>query len=314
MISSNRLARGQALISKNRTLFDRIEKKYGVPAAVLTGFWGLETDFGAVMGDSATITALATLAYDCRRPEKFRPQLIAALKLLQARDLPMEDMRGAWAGEIGQTQFMPGDYITKGVDFDGDGSRNLRETADALASTANFLQLAGWKRGQPWIQEVSVPEDLPWKEADLAITHPRSQWLKWGVRGLHGKVPADNANASLLLPMGRHGPAFLAYDNFRAYIAWNESLVYSTTAAYFATRLAGAGPVSPGNGEVTPLDLKQIFELQKLLAKRGFDVGDIDGKIGASTRAAVKAMQIKLGLPPDSYPTPDFLDALRQAG
>ncbi len=315
MISNNRITRGQAAIKNNKALFDHIQKQYGVPAPVLTAFWGLETDFGAILGDSPTLTALATLAYDCRRPEKFRPQLIAGLRLLEAGDLPIEDMRGAWAGEIGQTQFMPGDYITKGVDFDGDGSRNLREAADALASTANFLQQAGWQAGKPWLQEVKVPREMSWAEADLAIRHPRATWVKWGVKSVSGKaLPADAASASLLLPMGRNGPAFLAYDNFRVYIAWNESLVYSTTAAYFATRLAGAGPVHPGNAEVQSLSLQQIFELQKILAKRGYDVGEIDGKIGAATRAAVKSMQIKLGLPADAYPTPDFLDALRSAG
>jgi lytic murein transglycosylase len=315
MVSNDRINRGRALIQKNKPIFDRIQKRYGVPPQVLTGFWGLETDFGANLGNSPTLTALATLAYDCRRPEKFRPQLFAALQLLQAGDLPAEEMRGAWAGEIGQTQFMPGDYITKGVDFDGDGRRDLRQAPDALASTANFLQQAGWKAGQPWLQEVRVPTEMPWQEADLAIRHPRSQWVKWGVRSAGGKsLPSDSVQASLLLPMGRNGPAFLAYDNFRIYIAWNESLVYSTTAAYYATRLSGAGPVSRGNGEVTPLDVKQIFALQKMLVRRGYDVGEVDGKLGASTRAAVKDMQIKLNLPADSYPTPEFLDALERAG
>jgi lytic murein transglycosylase len=315
LIPKSRLARGQQLMKANRALFDEIERRFGVPAPVLVAFWGLETDFGAFMGDSPTLTSLATLAYDCRRPEKFRPQLLAGLKLLEARDLPIEEMQGAWAGEIGQTQFMPGDYITKGVDFDGDGRRNLRETADAMASTANFLKLAGWQAGQPWLQEVRLPPELPWHEADLAVWHPRATWAKWGVRQADGKpLKADRVSTALLLPMGRNGPAFLAHENFRVYIAWNESLVYSTTAAYFATRLAGASPVHPGRGEVASLDGKQVFELQNLLVRRGYDVGDVDGKLGAKTRAAVKDMQIKMGWPADSYPTVEFLDALRGAG
>jgi lytic murein transglycosylase len=282
---------------------------------VLAAFWGLETDFGANPGNTPTLTALATLAFDCRRPEKFRPQLIAALRLAEAGDLPLEQMRGAWAGEIGQTQFMPGDYLERGVDFDGDGRRDLRNSAaDALASTANFLAQEGWKAGEPWIEEVRVPVEMPWQEADLAVHHPRSQWAKWGVTNADGSpLAADTTSASLLLPMGRNGPAFLAYDNFRVFIAWNESLVYSTTAAYYATRLAGALPVYRGNGEVASLPVKRIFELQKNLVSRGYNVGKIDGKIGAATRAAVKDMQLKLGLPADSYPTVEFLEALRNA-
>ena len=167
----------------------------------------------------------------------------------------------------------------------------------------------GWQANQPWLQEVKVPADMPWEEADIAIEHPRSQWAKWGVKG---KFKADNFPAALLLPMGKDGPAFLAYDNFtKAYLKWNESLVYSTTAAYLATRIAGAPRVSPGNGEVTPLTYEQIKDMQTLLQAKGYDVGDVDGKIGKGTRLAVKAMQIKLGLPADSYPTPDFLDRLR---
>jgi lytic murein transglycosylase len=315
MVSKFRLQQGAAQIKKHKTVFARIEKQYGVPAAVLTAFWGLETDFGANPGNTPTLTALATLAYDCRRPEKFRPQLIAALRLAEAGDLPLDQMRGAWAGEIGQTQFMPDDYLKRGVDFDGDGRRDLRNSAaDALASTANFLAQEGWKPGQPWMEEVRVPDDMPWQEADLDIQHPRSQWAKWGVTNAEGSpLPADKSSASLLLPMGRNGPAFLAYDNFKVFIAWNESLVYSTTAAYYATRLGGASPVHRGNGEIATLGAKQVFELQKNLASRGYEVGKIDGKIGAATRAAVKDMQMKLGLPADSYPTADFLEALRNA-
>lgn len=151
-------------------------------------------------------------------------------------------------------------------------------------------------------------------QADIAIQHSRAQWAKWGVKGVGKDFKADKFPASLLLPMGRNGPAFLAYGNFTAaYLKWNESLVYSTTAAYLATRIAGAPRVSPGNGEVTALGYKEIVELQKRLAKLGYDVGDIDGKIGKGTRAAVKDMQIKMGLPADSYPDADFLEALRNS-
>lgn len=311
--TAGRIKKGQAIIAKNKNLFDRIEKQFGVPAPVLTAFWALETDFGGVMGDSPTIQSIATLAWDCRRPERFRPQLIAALQLLDSGDVTIEDMRGAWAGEIGHTQFMAYDYNESAVDFDGDGKRNLRNSVpDALASAANLLRKHGWQPGQPWLQEVKVPEELPWEEADIAIQHPRKKWSAWGITAVSGKpIKADGLKASLLLPMGKDGPAFLAYENFTtAYLKWNESLIYSTTAAYLATRIAGAKQVSPGNAPVQPLSYEEIVQLQDALTAKGYDVGKSDGKIGAGTRAAVKAEQLKAGLPADSYPTAELLSRL----
>ncbi|HMB46849.1 MAG TPA: lytic murein transglycosylase [Afifellaceae bacterium] len=313
LISKNRRQHGAARIKKYARTFQQIENQYGVPAPVLTAFWGLETDFGAFQGDFKTIQSLATLAYDCRRPDLFRPQLIAALKLIDRGDLSASEMVGAWAGEIGQLQFLPGDYLESAVDFDGDGRRDLRKSApDALASAANVIAKSGWRAGEPWLEEVRVPQSMPWEQADIAIQQPRSQWAKWGVRRADGgKLKADGMQTSLLLPMGRNGPAFLAYPNFQVYLQWNESLVYTTTAAYFATRLAGAPPVSRGNAPDT-LNAAQSKELQKLLVRLGHDVGKIDGIIGAKTRAAVKAMQIKYGMPADSYPTAELLRRLRQ--
>jgi lytic murein transglycosylase len=309
-----RIKKGQSIIAQKKDLFDRIEQQYGVPAPVIVSFWALETDFGGFMGDFPTIQSIATLAWDCRRPEKFRPQLIAALQLLDTGDIPLEDMRGAWAGEIGHTQFMAYDYNESGVDFDGDGKRDLRASVpDALASAANLLRKHGWQPGQPWLQEVKVPEDMPWEEADIAITHPRKQWAKWGVTAVSGKpIKGDGFPASLLLPMGKDGPAFLAYENFTtAYLKWNESLIYSTTAAYLATRIAGAKPVSRGNAPVQPLSYDEVVQLQDILTSKGYDVGKADGKIGAGTRAAVKQEQIKASLPADSYPTAELLQRLQ---
>jgi lytic murein transglycosylase len=314
MATDARIVKGRQLTAKYKNVFDSVQQQYGVPAPVITAFWALETDFGADIGKSPTMQALLTLGWDCRRPEKFRPQIIPALMLIQNGDLSVDEMRGAWAGEIGQTQFMAYDYNESAVDFDGDGRRNLRDSIpDVIASTANLLKKGGWQAGQPWLQEVRVPEELPWDQADLAISLPRAQWAKWGVTGVAGKaLKADKTTAALLLPMGKDGPAFLAYGNFtRAYLKWNESLVYSTTAAYLATRIAGAGKVSNGRAAVTPLDYKQIVSLQNKLTSMGYDVGKADGKIGAGTRAAVKAEQLKAGLPADSYPTIELLSALQ---
>ena len=313
MISNARLQRGRDKIAQHKAIFDKVQKQFGVPPAVIAAFWALETDFGAVTGDFPTIQSIATLAWDCRRPEKFRPQLVAALQLLDKGDLTLAEFKGAWAGEIGQTQFMAWDYNESALDYDGDGKRDLRNSVpDVIASTANLLRKHGWQPNQPWLQEVKVPAELPWKEADIAIQHPRSQWAKWGVVAANGNpIKADGMKASLLLPMGRNGPAFLAYSNFtKAYLKWNESLVYSTTAAYLATRIAGAEPVGRGRAEVHHPTYEEIVQLQTKLQKLGYDVGKLDGKIGKGTRYAVKDQQIKLGLPADSYPSHEVIAAI----
>ena len=311
MVAQYRLDQGRKNLKSMKNTFARIEQKFGVPGAVISAFWGLETDFGANIGKDSTLKSLSTLAYDCRRPEKFRPQLIDALRLIDRGDLKASEMVGAWAGELGQTQFLPTEYNNFAVDFDGDGKRNLLTSrADALASSASLLKSFGWKRGQPWLQEVRVPARMNWADADIAIKLPRSQWKSRGIKFVNGSpIPSDGLKASLLLPMGHKGPAFLAYHNFDMFLEWNQSLVYSTTAAYFATRLAGAGKVQRG-GNIVHLKQKQIRQLQQKLAKRGFDVGKIDGIIGKNTRAAVKAMQQKLRLPADSYPTGELLSKL----
>ncbi|MGB9042828.1 MAG: lytic murein transglycosylase [Pseudolabrys sp.] len=317
MVGGGRIPTGLAKIKQHADLFARIEQKYGVPAPVLTAFWGLESDFGANFGNYNILSALATLAYDCRRPEFFRQQLLDALRIIERGDQRVEDMIGDWAGEFGGMQFTATDYLKNAVDYDGDGRRDLiHSVPDTLASAANFLVSLGWQRGQPWLQEVHVPSNLPWQEADLSIQHPRSKWVAWGVKSVQGSLPSDDLPASLILPMGRRGPAFLAYPNFKAFLGWNSAMVYSTTVAYFATRLAGAPNVDhSGASVIAPLSAQQVMELQQLLIKQGYEgVGEIDGKIGTGTRNATKKAQIKLGLPADSYPTAELIEKLRAGG
>ncbi|MFY9692304.1 MAG: lytic murein transglycosylase, partial [Xanthobacteraceae bacterium] len=229
MAAAYRIQRGQALIKKYQPTFARIEQQYGVPAPVIVSFWGLESDFGANMGNYRSLPSLVSLAHDCRRADRFRAQLLDALRLIQRRDLTPDEMIGSWAGELGQTQMMPSEYYKYGVDYDGDGKRNLlRSVPDVLASTANYLVGLGWKRGEPWLTEVRVPANLPWQQADLDIQLPRAKWAAYGVTLADGRpLPADTLSASLLLPMGRLGPAFLVYTNFQVYLQWNNSLVYS---------------------------------------------------------------------------------------
>ncbi len=314
LISKNRLENGAARLRKYRELFDRVEREFGVPPPVIVAFWALESDFGAFMGKLPVLRSLATLAYDCRRPDLFRVELMEALRIIDRGDLVAQEMIGSWAGELGQTQFLPSHYFKHAVDFDGDGHRNLiRSVPDVIASTANFLRFLGWQRDQPWLEEVRQPARLQWDQADLAIQHPRSKWAAWGVTQRDGRpLTADAMPASLLLPMGRHGPAFLAYENFQVYLKWNQSLNYAVTAAHLAARLGGAPPVRRAGPEVPELSFQELKTLQQLLTRRGYDVGEIDGKLGAATRAGVKAAQIKLGLPADSYPTPDLLSRLRE--
>ncbi|MFT0859186.1 lytic murein transglycosylase [Ancylobacter sp. G4_0304] len=314
MVANYRIQQGRQLIQKNKALFDHIEQQFGVPGAVLVAFWGLETDFGAFMGDKQTIRSVASLAWDCRRAEMFRTQLMAILRIVERGDLTPQAMRGPWAGELGQFQFLPDHYLNYGVDFDGDGRVDLiRSTPDALASAANYIKALGWQRGQPWLEEVRVPSNLPWQQADLSIKLPRGQWAAMGVVRADGRpLPNDQLPASVLLPMGRNGPAFLVYPNFDVFTEWNNSLVYATSAAYLAARVAGAGPFNRGQGKAIPvLSQAQVVELQRLLNARGHHVGRVDGITGAATRQAVKVEQMRLGLPADSYPTPDLLAALR---
>jgi len=312
MAAAYRIQTGAAKIRTYAPVFARIEQQYGVPAPVIVAFWALESDFGANMGNYRSLSSIASLAYDCRRADRFRAQLLDGLRLIERGDLTPDEMIGSWAGELGQTQMMPSEYFQYALDFDGDGKRNLlRSVPDVLASTAHYLVGLGWKRGEPWLSEVRVPANLPWDKADLDIKLPRSKWASFGVTLADGRaLPADDLPASLLLPMGRLGPAFLVYDNFQIYLQWNNSLVYSTTAAYLATRIAGAAPLHRGNPPPA-LPFEEVKAMQAMLAHAGYDVGAIDGFSGLKTRQAVKAVQLKYGLPADSYPTADLLARMR---
>ncbi|MDJ1017320.1 MAG: lytic murein transglycosylase [Paracoccaceae bacterium] len=310
LISQNRIQNGARNAQKWDAVFDRIERDFGVSRGVLLAFWAFETDFGAVQGDFNTVNALVTLAHDCRRPELFRPQVFAALELFESGDLDPATTTGAWAGEIGMVQMLPGDIIENGVDGDGDGRVRLKTSApDALMSGGNLLRDLGWQAGEPWLQEVSVPANLEWSQTGLQNTKRASEWARLGVKPRSGRLAGPNLQASVLLPQGRNGPAFLAYPNYTVFFEWNKSFVYVTTAAYFATRLEGA-PVFDAGDPSPPLDEAQMKSLQQKLTARGHDVGGIDGILGAKTRQAVQKEQARLGLPADAWPTRELLSRL----
>ncbi len=310
MISDYRVKQGKANLTKYAAVFARARQEYGVQPAVVAAFWALETDFGAVQGDFGTLNALVTLAHDCRRPDVFRPQLVPLLTLIDRGIVPA-DVKGAWAGEIGQTQLLPIDYLADGVDGDGDGEVDLRNSVpDVIMTTAKKLMLKGWKRDQPWIEEVRVPDEMPWEETGRTNKLPLSQWASWGVTRPDGAPLADTGlKAGVVLPMGRKGPAFLAYDNYDVYLEWNQSATYSLTAANLAARLAGA-PAFDRRDPEPGLNADDMKRLQTKLEAMGYDVGKIDGILGVNTREAVRSEQKRLGLPIDGWPTQELLGKL----
>ncbi|AWB49498.1 lytic murein transglycosylase [Gemmobacter aquarius] len=308
LISGDRLEKGIANASRYGDVFARAEQEYGVSRGILLAFWAFETDFGAVQGDFNTRNALVTLAHDCRRPDLFRPQVLAAVKMHGLGEFDL-DTQGAWAGEIGMVQMLPGDILALGVDGDGDGLVTLKTSVpDAILSGAKLLASHGWRAGEPWLQEVILPDSFDWELTGLDTQLSAEQWAAMGVQ-VRGGVVAGGLPASILLPQGRKGPAFLAYPNFSVLFNWNKSFVYVTTAAYFATRLMGAEPYQAGNPDPA-LPVEAMKALQEKLAARGHDVGKIDGILGASTRIAVQKEQTRLGLPADAWPTMDLLERL----
>jgi lytic murein transglycosylase len=310
MISAYRLKQGVANLKKYADVFARADREFGVQPAVITAFWALETDFGAVQGDFLTLNALVTLSHDCRRPDLFRPQIVPLLTLIDRGDLPA-DVKGAWAGEIGQTQMLPSDIMKLGQDGDGDGHVDVRnDPADVILTAAAKIQNRGWKRDQPWIEEVRVPDEMPWEETGRTNKLPLPQWASWGVTRRDGSALTDNGlRAGLVLPMGRKGPAFLSYDNYDVFLEWNQSATYTLTAANLAARFAGAPAYDKRNPE-PGLGLEDMKLLQQKLQAMGYDVGKVDGILGVNTREAVRSEQKRLGLPIDGWPTPALLAAI----
>lgn len=309
LISKSRIQNGAVYGKKFDAEFDRAAAEYGVSRGILLAFWAFETDFGQVQGDFNTRNALVTLAHDCRRPEIFQPQVLAAIALTALDDFDPATTTGAWAGEIGMVQMLPKDILERGKDGDGDGLITLKTSApDAILSGAAMLQHHGWRAGEPWLQEVVLPADLDWSKTGLETAMPVADWAAMGVVAREGALAAG-LEASVLLPQGRKGPAFLAYPNYKVLFEWNKSFVYVTTAAYFATRLEGAAPYAAGNPDPA-LSGDQMIALQEKLTARGYDVGKIDGILGAATRAAIQKEQVRLGMHADAWPTAELLEAL----
>ncbi len=305
-ISSSRLRIGAQKREQYASVFARAQREYGVPPEVILAFWALETDYGAVQGDFNTVSALATLAHDCRRPDLFRPELFAAIALTARGDIDPATTTGAWAGEIGMVQMLPQDILSKGVDGDGDGHVRLKTSApDAIMTAARLVADLGWRAGEPWLVEVTVPENFPWAESGLDKKKTVREWARLGVEA-RGQMPGRRLKASVFAPQGRRGPVFMALPNYAVYQEWNHSFVYQTTVAYMATRIGGAQRYVQTTPEPGLSD-DQMIKLQRILQRRGYDVGGADGVLGAKTRAAVQAEQVRFGLPADGWPTPALL-------
>ena len=308
LISKSRISGAASHSRKYDASFRAAAQKYGTSRGIILAFWAFETDFGQVQGEFNTRNALLTLGHDCRRPDLFQPQILAGIALTARGDLDPSTTKGAWAGEIGQVQMLPADILERGVDGDGDGHLTLKTSApDAILSASHMLQFHGWRAGEPWMQEVVVPSDLDWSRTGLDTEMSGRQWAALGVQPREGSLA--NLPASVLLPQGRKGPAFIVYPNYKVLFNWNKSFVYVTTAAYFATRIEGAPPYTAGKPDPA-LSVEATTALQKKLAAMGHDVGKIDGIIGAGTRRAVQAEQKRLGLPADGWPTQGLVDAL----
>ena len=315
-LSPVRVRNGQAQLIKYADILQSIEQRYDVDRQALVSVWGMESNFGQFQGNNSVIRSLATLAYEGRRPAFAQAQLLAALQIIQHGDIQADQMKGSWAGAMGQTQFIPTTYNTHAVDFDGDGRRDIWGSAsDALASTAHYLQSSGWQKGQPWGFEVQLPGNFNYMLADGTIRKSVAEWRQLGITLPNGgQVPAgtEQLSAALLLPAGYRGPAFLVLDNFRAILKYNNSSSYALAVSLLSERFNGAGLI---NGswpkDDLPLSRTERIELQNLLSAQNYDAGTADGIIGANTRKAIRSAQQSFGWPADGYPTHKLLEGLR---
>ena len=306
-VSARRVADGRAMMAKHATLLAELERQYGVPGRILVAFWGLESDYGRDIGGYPVVNALATLAYDGRRGAMFREEMFNALVILERGHIPLDKMKGSWAGAMGQTQFMPSNFLKYGVDEDHDGHIDIwGDVTDSLGSTANYVKSLGWDGARTWGREVRLPINFDVSLVSLDVdaketTKTLSQWAALGVRRADGgPLPSQDVNAAVVLPAGTKGPAFLLYDNYRVILKYNRSAYYAIAIGYLADRLGGAGALGVPPSEGDPLRRDDVMTLQQGLVALGF-LKTADGVMGSGTRQAVRAFQKANGLRPDGY-------------
>ena len=313
-VTPQRIATGQEKLGQVRAEADAAAARYGVPSAVVVAIWGMESNYGANYGNTPVIDALATLGFEGRREEWARGELISALKILDSGDIARERMVGSWAGAMGQTQFLPSNFLAYAVDADGDGRRDIwGSMPDVVASTANFLSRSGWQAGMPWGAELRLPAGFDFGRADMAVRQSSAQWAAEGLRTIDGQPLPEFADGSVLLPAGARGPAFLVGPNFRAVLRYNNSINYALAVSLLAQRLGGGpGVQAPWPRDMAALSRSQTIELQNALNQRGFATGTADGVVGPATRAGLRRYQRSVGLPADGYPSAEVLQRLQQ--
>lgn len=312
--SDTRIANGKAALNTHRRTLEAIEARYGVEKEVVVAVWGLESAYGTYRGSNDIVQSLATLAYEGRRGAFFEEQLIAALKILQNGDTSPRNMTGSWAGAMGHTQFIPTSYLAYAVDFNGDGRRDIwaDDPTDALASTAAYLKRSGWTKGQPWGVEVTLPRGFDYAQANREIRKSPSSWARAGVTDTGGKAVPDYGKASILLPAGADGAAFMIFDNFSAIERYNAADAYVIGVGHLSDRITGGPPIrSSWPREDRGLKFSERKELQQRLTQAGFNTRGVDGRIGPKTIDAVRAYQRAKGLTPDGYASLRLLDRLR---
>jgi membrane-bound lytic murein transglycosylase B len=315
LVNDDRIARGRELLAQYAPTFAAVERAYGVDRTIVTAIWGVESNYSTLGGDRPVIRSTATLACVGRRRDFFREEFLSALEILQRGDVPPEHLIGSWAGAFGPTQFMPTSFKRYAVDFDGDGHRDVVDSVpDLIASTANNLKMDGWVPGQTWGYEVVLPQNFDYLLADRSRQLTVRQWQDLGIRRAGtGGFPHPDERAYLLLPAGARGPAFLMLQNFRVIMKYNPAEAYALAIGHLADRLRGGAPfVQAWPRDERVLTLDERYEMQQLLARRGFDIGDPDGLLGPRTRIAVRSFQTSVGQVPDGFASSGVLDRLRQ--
>jgi lytic murein transglycosylase len=312
LIDDKRIAEGRARLAAWEPMLARAEARFGVDRFTLVAVWGVESDYGRIMGQRPLVRSLATAACFGDRQRYFRSELVEALRIVQAGDMKPDALRGSWAGAFGHAQFMPSTFQRFAVDFDGDGKRDLvNSIPDALGSVANYFEAQGWQTGRPWGYEVRLPDDYN-GPSGRHVRQPLYEWAKLGIVKLDGKGLVGEGNAALFLPAGTRGPAFVVFKNFDVIHSYNRSESYALAIAHLADRLRGGQPIQASWPTDDPI-LSRIErrEVQERLIERGFLNGEPDGIIGSRTVAAIKAFQASAGLPSDGYPSGRLLKALR---
>ncbi len=316
LVDDERVAQGQALMAQHADTLARVEQRFGVDPATVVAVWGVESNFGQSFGKSPLVQSLGTLSCFGRRQTYFRGEFYAALRILQAGHIAPERLVGSWAGAFGHTQFMPSTFERLAVDFDGDGRADLMDsTVDALASTAHFLQKAGWQSGQPWGFEVKLPAGFSTTGEGRRTKRPMGEWAARGLTRVDGSPLPTASSAGLLTPAGPQGPAFLALRNFDALYSYNAAESYGLAIAHLSDRLRGGGPFATLWPTDDPgLSRAERRELQTLLLQRGHAIGEPDGMLGEKSRAAIRAEQQRLGHEASGRAGQKLLGVLRGGG